>query len=215
MIMSDGTIVDTFYDFGAGGAVPDVVPGGGPERRRDAHDSRRRSSTRQVRSTRDLAQRWPHLVAARPRSSNNAGGYSPGVRCCLFAADIDPVTQRMYVAYHGGVGNTDPVYVIELRVLAHVAGEEVLREIFASDEDVHGATAAEVFAIPTGRRRPALEGEDGQLRHRLRPPGFGLADRLSISREEAEGSSTATSSDSRRSRSSRGDDGQGGGEVAR
>ncbi len=36
MIMSDGTIVDTFYDFGPGGAVPDVAPGGAPEQGRDA-----------------------------------------------------------------------------------------------------------------------------------------------------------------------------------
>ena len=32
MIMPNGTIVDTYYDFGVGGAVPDVVPGAAPER---------------------------------------------------------------------------------------------------------------------------------------------------------------------------------------
>ena len=60
---------------------------------------------------------------------------------------------------------------VELRVLAHVAGEDVLREIFASGEDVHAETAAEVLNIDRVRGRPggALEGEDGQLRDRLRP----------------------------------------------
>ena len=32
------------------------------------------------------------------------------MRCCLFAADIDPTTGRMYVAWLGGVADTDPVY---------------------------------------------------------------------------------------------------------
>ena len=62
---------------------------------------------------------------------------------------------------------------VELRVLAHVAGEDVLREIFASGEDVHAATAAEVLGARARRGGPgrALEGEDGQLRDRLRALG--------------------------------------------
>ena len=37
---------------------------------------------------------------------------------------------------------------VELRILAHVAGEEVLKQIFERDEDVHAATAAEVLKLP-------------------------------------------------------------------
>ena len=36
---------------------------------------------------------------------------------------------------------------VELRVLAQVAGEETLREIFRRGEDVHTATAAAIFGI--------------------------------------------------------------------
>ena len=63
---------------------------------------------------------------------------------------------------------------VELRVLAHVAGEDVLREIFASDEDVHRETASEVLAISPRRSgaRGAVEGQDGQLRNRLRALRF-------------------------------------------
>ena len=47
---------------------------------------------------------------------NNASGYAPGVRCCLFGADIDAVTHVMYVAYEGGgPGNTDPVMISSSR----------------------------------------------------------------------------------------------------
>src|SRR5690242_536507 len=36
---------------------------------------------------------------------------------------------------------------VELRILAHVAGEEVLKQIFERGEDVHAATAAEVLKL--------------------------------------------------------------------
>ena len=59
---------------------------------------------------------------------------------------------------------------VELRVLAHVADEPVLKEIFVRGEDVHTATASKVFQKA---RRPdadgPLQGEDDQLRDRLRP----------------------------------------------
>ncbi len=42
--------------------------------------------------------------------TNLGGGYADDVRCCLFGADIDAVSGRMHVAWHGGVGDTDPVY---------------------------------------------------------------------------------------------------------
>ncbi len=59
---------------------------------------------------------------------------------------------------------------VELRILAHVAGEDVLKEIFARDEDVHAATAAEVLKLAPEEIGPgrAVTGEGGQLRDRLR-----------------------------------------------
>ena len=63
---------------------------------------------------------------------------------------------------------------IELRILAQIAGEDALREIFARGEDIHAATAAEVLGSDPeeGQSRRALQGEDGQLRHRLRALGL-------------------------------------------
>ena len=37
---------------------------------------------------------------------------------------------------------------VELRILAHVADEPVLKEIFMRGEDVHTATASQVFGKP-------------------------------------------------------------------
>jgi DNA polymerase-1 len=77
---------------------------------------------------------------------------------------------------------------VELRVLAHVADEAVLKEIFSAGEDVHAATAAEVFDISreevdVGQRSKAKMVNFGIV---YGLTGFGLADRLNIPRKEGE-----------------------------
>ena len=59
---------------------------------------------------------------------------------------------------------------VELRVLANAADEPALMEIFTRGEDVHTATASQVFGVAAcgDRSGHALEGEDDQLRDRLR-----------------------------------------------
>ena len=60
---------------------------------------------------------------------------------------------------------------VELRLLAHIAGEDVLKEIFRRGEDVHTATAEQILG---GKPDPGtqVQGQDGQLRDRLRPVGL-------------------------------------------
>jgi DNA polymerase-1 len=76
---------------------------------------------------------------------------------------------------------------VELRVLAHVAGEDVLREIFASGQDVHRETAAEVLEIAPEDVGPAERSKAKMVNYGIAYglSAFGLADRLQISREEA------------------------------
>jgi DNA polymerase-1 len=76
---------------------------------------------------------------------------------------------------------------VELRVLAHVAGEDVLREIFASGDDVHRETAAEVLGIDPDEVGPAERSKAKMVNYGIAYglSAFGLADRLQISREEA------------------------------
>jgi DNA polymerase-1 len=45
---------------------------------------------------------------------------------------------------------------IELRLLAHLSGDEGLREAFVSGEDIHRATAARVFKVPPAEVTPLL-----------------------------------------------------------
>jgi DNA polymerase I len=76
---------------------------------------------------------------------------------------------------------------VELRILAHVAGEDVLKQIFERGEDVHAATAAEVLKLPPDQIGP---GE----RSRAKAVNFGivyglsahgLSEQLQIPHEEA------------------------------
>ncbi len=76
---------------------------------------------------------------------------------------------------------------IELRVLAHAAEEPVLKEIFRNGEDVHTATAAQVFAVAPEQIDPGMRSKSKMINYGIvyGLSDFGLADRLNISREEA------------------------------
>jgi DNA polymerase-1 len=96
------------------------------------------------------------------------------VRACFVA---DPGSKLLSADYNQ----------VELRVLAHVADEEVLREIFASGGDIHSATAAEVLSIEPDEIGPAERSKAKMVNYGIAYglSAFGLADRLQISREEA------------------------------
>jgi DNA polymerase-1 len=76
---------------------------------------------------------------------------------------------------------------IELRVLAHAAAEPVLKEIFSRGEDVHTATASQVFAVEPGDIDPSMRSKAKMINYGIvyGLSDFGLADRLNIPREEA------------------------------
>lgn len=76
---------------------------------------------------------------------------------------------------------------IELRVLAHVADIAALKQAFADGLDIHAMTASEMFGVP-------IEGMDPMIRRKAKAinfgiiygiSAFGLANQLSIPREEA------------------------------
>ena len=76
---------------------------------------------------------------------------------------------------------------IELRVLANVAGEQALMEIFAEGEDVHTATASRVFSVTPEQIDPGMRSKAKMINYGIvyGLSDFGLADRLNIARQEA------------------------------
>ena len=76
---------------------------------------------------------------------------------------------------------------VELRVLAHIADEPVLKEIFDRGEDVHTATASQVFGVEPDAIDPGMRSKAKMINYGIvyGLSDFGLADRLNIPREEA------------------------------
>ena len=77
---------------------------------------------------------------------------------------------------------------IELRIMAHLSGDPGLVAAFASGQDVHKATAAEVFGVTvetvTNDQRRAAKAINFGLMYGM--SAFGLARQLSIGRNEAQ-----------------------------
>ena len=76
---------------------------------------------------------------------------------------------------------------IELRVLAHIADEQVLKDIFSRGEDVHAATAGEMFGLPPDQVDHGTRSKAKMINFGIvyGLSAYGLADRLNIPQEEA------------------------------
>ena len=77
---------------------------------------------------------------------------------------------------------------IELRIMAHLSGDKGLLDAFAHDQDIHSATAAEVFGVPledvTGEQRRSAKAINFGLIYGM--SAWGLARQLRIERSQAQ-----------------------------
>jgi DNA polymerase I len=76
---------------------------------------------------------------------------------------------------------------IELRILAHIAGEDALSEIFARGEDIHAATAAGIIGADPKKVSPGERSKAKMVNYGIAYglSAYGLADRLNIEQDEA------------------------------
>lgn len=75
--------------------------------------------------------------------------------------------RKMFVAAPGNVLIDADYSQIELRLLAHISGDENMRSAFLSGEDVHRVTASQVFGIPLDMVTP-------EERRRAKAVNFGI-----------------------------------------
>ncbi len=113
---------------------------------------------------------------------------NPNLQNIPIRTEIGRPVRGCFVAERGARLLSADYSQVELRVLAHVADEEVLKAVFRAGDDVHAATAAEVFDISredvdVGQRSKAKMVNFGIV---YGLTGFGLADRLNIPRKEGE-----------------------------
>ena len=95
--------------------------------------------------------------------------------------------RRAFIPEHGCEFFSADYSQIELRIMAHLSGDENLIEAFRSGEDIHAATAAKIYHVP-------LEEVTREQRSRAKTANFGiiygisvfgLAERMNVSRAEA------------------------------
>jgi DNA polymerase-1 len=112
---------------------------------------------------------------------------NPNLQNIPIRSEVGRPVRSCFVAGEGNRLLSCDYNQVELRVLAHVAGEDVLRAIFASGEDVHSATAAGIIGADPEAITPAERSKAKMVNYGIAYglSAFGLADRLNIEREEA------------------------------
>jgi len=118
----------------------------------------------------------------------------PNLQNIPIRTDLGKKIRRAFVAGEEGWVILSADYSqIELRIMAHLSKDETLIESFRKGEDVHQRTASELFNIPKEKvteeqRRKAKTINFGIM---YGMGAYGMAQRLGISREEAENFITA------------------------
>jgi len=124
------------------------------------------------------------LVAATGRLSSS----NPNVQNIPIRNELGRRIRQAFVPEPGWRFVAADYSQIELRILAHVSGDETLVDAFRRDEDIHTRTAAQILGVAPGgvtpdMRRLAKVVNFGVL---YGLSGFGLAHAASIGRAEAE-----------------------------
>lgn len=131
-----------------------------------------------------LHTRYHQAVAATGRLSS----HDPNLQNIPIRTDIGRQVRRAFRARDGYLLLVADYSQIELRVLAHISGDEALVDIFRHGGDIHRSTAATVFgvapALVTDEQRRASKTINFGIIYGM--SAFGLARALGIARGEAQ-----------------------------
>lgn len=127
-----------------------------------------------------------HQAAA---ATGRLSSTNPNLQNIPIRTDLGRQIRRAFVAERGWLLVSADYSQVELRILAHISGDEGLVRAFAEDADVHARTAAEVFGVAidavTDEQRRAAKMVNYGIAYGLSP--HGLSTRLNIPIEEAKG----------------------------
>jgi DNA polymerase-1 len=116
-------------------------------------------------------------------SSNN-----PNLQNIPIRTELGREIRACFVAEPGNLLVSADYSQVELRLLAHIAGEDVLKEIFRRGEDVHTATACRVFGVTPDQIDPGMRSKAKMINYGIvyGLSAYGMADRLDIPQAEAD-----------------------------
>jgi DNA polymerase-1 len=123
-------------------------------------------------------------AAATGRLSSN----NPNLQNIPIRTELGREIRACFVAEPGHLLVSADYSQVELRLLAHIAGEDVLKEIFRRGEDVHTATACRVFNVTPDQIDPGMRSKSKMINYGIvyGLSAYGMADRLDIPQEEAD-----------------------------
>ncbi len=145
----------------------------------------------------DALQEHIHPETGRVHTSYSIAGANTGR-----LASTDPNLQNIpvrseegrrireaFIAEPGNVLVSLDYSQIELRILAHVAGIDALKQAFRDGLDIHAMTASEMFNVPLDEMTPDVRRQAKAINFGViyGISGFGLARNLRIPRAEAQG----------------------------
>ena len=96
--------------------------------------------------------------------------------------------REAFVAEPGNVLLSLDYSQIELRILAHIAGIDALKDAFCAGQDIHAMTASEMFDVPLKDMTPDIRRQAKAINFGViyGISGFGLARNLRIPRQQAQ-----------------------------
>jgi len=111
----------------------------------------------------------------------------PNLQNIPIRMELGRMIRKVFVPKEGFVLMDADYSQIELRVLAHMSGDEELIQVYRMDQDIHRITASKVFGIPfeevTSLQRRNAKAVNFGIVYGI--SSFGLSQDLSISRKEA------------------------------
>lgn len=111
----------------------------------------------------------------------------PNLQNIPIRMELGRAIRKVFVPKEGCVFLDADYSQIELRVLAHLSGDERLIEAYRSAQDIHAITASQVFHIPLDQVTPLQRRNAKAVNFGIvyGISAFGLSEDLSISRKEA------------------------------
>ena len=126
---------------------------------------------------------FQNLVTATGRLSST----EPNLQNIPVRTDLGAEIRKMFVPKEGSVLVDADYSQIELRVLAHIAGDEAMQRSFCEGQDIHTATAAQVFGVApeqvTALQRRHAKAVNFGIVYGISE--FSLAEDIGVSRYEA------------------------------
>jgi DNA polymerase-1 len=123
-------------------------------------------------------------IAATGRLSSS----DPNLQNIPIRSELGREIRRAFIAAPGSVLLSADYSQIELRVLAHLAGEEALIEAFRIGEDIHDRTAARLFGPDNGLSRHELRSRSKMVNYAVLygKTSFTLAKDINVTQEAAQ-----------------------------